>query len=246
LGWRFRGNVCPRAAGVQSRAFTEAEQKVAGEIRAGLIEIALRGSHENAVEQGLAGGRQELLIAELNHRVRNVLALIRGLISQTHGEGGDSAKYVESLNGRVQALARAHDRVTRQNWGPGPLYAIFDDEIAAYVPTQRDRFTISGPRVLLAPQAYSAVALIVHELVTNSSKYGALSDSGRVEVTLSVVPSRRIAIQMAGNGRTCRFYPDSPRLWFRDHRAGGTVLTIAFLLQPRRSRAARRSWIADL
>jgi light-regulated signal transduction histidine kinase (bacteriophytochrome)/CheY-like chemotaxis protein len=172
----------------QSRAFTEPERKIAGEIRAGLIEIALRGSHENAVEQSLAGGRQEVLIAELNHRVRNVLALIRGLISQTHGEGGDSAKYVESLNGRVQALARAHDRVTRQNWGPGPLNAIFDDEIAAYVPTQRNRFTISGPRILLAPQAYSAVALIVHELVTNSSKYGALSDSGRVEVTLNVVP----------------------------------------------------------
>jgi light-regulated signal transduction histidine kinase (bacteriophytochrome)/CheY-like chemotaxis protein len=171
-----------------SRAFTEPEQKVAGEIRAGLMEMFLRGSQENALEQSLAGGRQELLIAELNHRVRNVLALIRGLISQTHGEGGDSAKYVESLNGRVQALARAHDRVTRQNWGPGPLNAIFDDEVAAYVPTQRNRFTISGPRILLAPQAYSAVALIVHELVTNSSKYGALSDSGRVEVTLSVVP----------------------------------------------------------
>jgi len=172
----------------RSRAFTEAEQKLAGEIRAGLMEILFRGSHENALEQSLVGGRQEVLIAELNHRVRNVLALIRGLISQTHGEGGDSAKYVESLNGRVQALARAHDRVTRQNWGPGPLNAIFDDEIAAYVPTQRDRFTISGPRILLEPQAYSALALIVHELVTNSSKYGALSDSGRVEVTLCVVP----------------------------------------------------------
>jgi light-regulated signal transduction histidine kinase (bacteriophytochrome) len=171
----------------QSRPFTEAEQKVAGQIRAGLIEIILRGAHQNAAEQSLAGGRQELLIAELNHRVRNVLALIRGLISQTHGEAGDSAKYVESLNGRVQALARAHDRVTRQNWGPGPLNSIFDDEISAYVPTQRDRFKISGPRVLLAPQAYSAVALIVHELVTNSAKYGALSDNGRVDVTLSVV-----------------------------------------------------------
>ncbi|HMH30673.1 MAG TPA: HWE histidine kinase domain-containing protein [Steroidobacteraceae bacterium] len=172
----------------RSRAFTEPEQKVAGEIRTGLMEIFLRGSHQNAVEQSLAGGRQEVLIAELNHRVRNVLALIRGLISQTYGEGGDSAKYVESLNGRVHALARAHDRVTRQNWGPAPLNAIFDDEIAAYVPTQRDRFIINGPRVFLAPQAYSAVALIVHELVTNSSKYGALSDSGRVEVTLGVVP----------------------------------------------------------
>jgi len=171
-----------------SRAFTESEQQVAGEIRAGFMEIIARGSHENALEQSLAGGRQEILIAELNHRVRNVLALIRGLISQTHGEGGDSAKYVESLNGRVQALARAHDRVTRQHWGPGPLNAIFDDEIAAYVPTQRNRFAINGPRILLAPQAYSTVALIVHELVTNSSKYGALSDSGRVEVSLSVTP----------------------------------------------------------
>ena len=73
----------------QSRAFSEAEQKVAGDIRAGVIEIILRGSHQNVVEQSLAGGRQEVLIAELNHRVRNVLALIRGLISQTQGEGGD-------------------------------------------------------------------------------------------------------------------------------------------------------------
>jgi light-regulated signal transduction histidine kinase (bacteriophytochrome)/ActR/RegA family two-component response regulator len=171
----------------RSRAFTHSEQKMAGEIRAGLIEVILRGAHQNAVEKSLAGGRQELLIAELNHRVRNVLALIRGLISQTHGEGGDSAKYVESLNGRVQALARAHDRVTRENWGPGPLNSIFEDEIAAYVPTQSDRFTISGPAILLKPHAYSTVALIVHELVTNSSKYGALSDSGRVEVILKVV-----------------------------------------------------------
>jgi light-regulated signal transduction histidine kinase (bacteriophytochrome)/CheY-like chemotaxis protein len=179
----------------QSRAFTETEQKVAGELRAALIEIVLRSSHQNVVDQNLVGGRQELLIAELNHRVRNVLALIRGLISQTQGEAGDSAKYVESLNGRVQALARAHDRVTRQNWGPGPLNSIFDDEIAAYVPTQRSRFTISGPRILLAPQAYSAVALIVHELVTNSSKYGALSDSGSVEVTLSVVPAEGLRLK---------------------------------------------------
>lgn len=183
-----------------SRAFAESEQRVAGEIRAGFMEMSLRGSRENAVEQSLAGGRQEVLIAELNHRVRNVLALIRGLISQTQGEGGDSAKYVESLSGRVHALARAHDRVTRQNWAPAPLNAIFDDEIAAYVPTQRDRFVISGPPVFLAPPAYSAVALIVHELVTNSSKYGALSDSGRVEVTLSVVPDEGLRFKWRETG----------------------------------------------
>jgi len=86
----------------------------------------------------------------------------------------------------VQALARAHDRVTAQNWGPGPLNAIFDDEIAAYVPNRRDRFAIKGPSVMLQPKAYSTVALVVHELVTNSSKYGALCERGRVEVTLTL------------------------------------------------------------
>ena len=86
----------------------------------------------------------------------------------------------------MQALARAHDRVTAQNWGPGPLNAIFDDEIAAYVPNRRDRFAIKGPSVMLQPKAYSTVALVVHELVTNSSKYGALCERGRVEVTLTL------------------------------------------------------------
>jgi light-regulated signal transduction histidine kinase (bacteriophytochrome) len=170
----------------QSRPFTEGEHRIAETIRSGLIEVLWRGSLDSVAERRRGSGRQELLIAELNHRVRNVLALIRGLIRQTHSEGGDSASYVRSLNDRVQALARAHDRVTAQNWGPGPLNAIFDDEIAAYVPNRRDRFAINGPSVMLQPKAYSAVALVVHELVTNSSKYGALSDSGRVEVTLTL------------------------------------------------------------
>ena len=162
----------------RSRPFSEPEQRVAHIIRSALIEVVFRGARVNPEDPDPTSGRQELLIAELNHRVRNVLALIRGLISQTQGERGDSAKYVESLNGRVQALARAHDRVTRQSWGPARLNTIFEDEISAYVPTRRDRFTIEGPNVLVQPQAYSTIALIVHELVTNSCKYGALCDSG--------------------------------------------------------------------
>ena len=169
----------------QSRPFSETERRLADAIRTGLNDVMRRGLEDSSAERARVSGRQELLIAELNHRVRNVLSLIRGLISQTRGASGDAASYVDSLNGRVQALARAHDRVTRQNWGPGRLNGIFDDEIAAYVPTRRDRFTISGPPVLLLPQAYSTVALIIHELVTNSCKYGALSQDGCVEVDLS-------------------------------------------------------------
>ena len=172
----------------RSSPFTALECRVAETVRSGLSELVLRGLHNIDTDRQRATERQELLIAELNHRVRNVLALIRGLITQTNGEGGDATSYVKSLSGRVQALARAHDRVTRHNWGPGPLNSIFDDEIAAYVPNQRHRFTIDGANILLQPQAYSALALIIHELVTNCSKYGALSDSGRVEVTLVHTP----------------------------------------------------------
>ena len=173
-----------------SRSFSRADFGSAETLRSGLMAIMFRGSNSAEVERKQATQRQELLIAELNHRVRNVLALIRGLISQTEGEEGDAASYVKSLSGRVQALARAHDRVTRQNWGPGPLNAIFEDEIAAYVPDQRDRFTIRGTQVQLQPQAFSTFALIIHELVTNSSKYGSLSESGRVEVTLQHKPGK--------------------------------------------------------
>ena len=179
----------------QSRPFTESEQRIAQAIRSGLVEALWRGSRDSSAERSQVSGRQELLIAELNHRVRNVLALIRGLIRQTHGEGGNSASYVESLSGRVQALARAHDRVTAHNWGPGALNAIFDDEIAAYVPNRRDRFEINGPSVMLQPKAYSTLALVVHELVTNSSKYGALCDSGRVQVTLELKPGEGLLLQ---------------------------------------------------
>ena len=200
----------------RSRPFTESEQRIAEAVRSGLIEVLWRGSHDSAAERSQVSGRQELLIAELNHRVRNVLSLIRGLIRQTHGEGGDSASYVESLNGRVQALARAHDRVTAQNWGPGPLNAIFDDEIAAYVPNRRDRFTINGPAVMLQPKAYSALALVVHELVTNSTKYGALHDSGRVEVTLALNPGAGLLF------RWCEI--DGPTVQVPTRRGFGSVI----------------------
>jgi light-regulated signal transduction histidine kinase (bacteriophytochrome) len=168
----------------RSRDFTQHEIRKAEIIRVSLLDYIFRssGSADDADKSAIA--RQEITIAELNHRVRNVLSLIRGLISQTRGEAGDVESYVKSLDERVQALARAHNQLTRHTWGPAPLAAIFADEIAAYVPTQSERFTVTGPQVFLQPQGFSTLALVIHELVTNSAKYGSLSDSGRVEVTV--------------------------------------------------------------
>jgi light-regulated signal transduction histidine kinase (bacteriophytochrome) len=168
----------------RSRPFTQYEIRKAEIIRVSLLDYMFRSSSGKDDAEKSAVARQEITIAELNHRVRNVLSLIRGLISQTRGEAGDVESYVKSLDQRVQALARAHNQLTRHTWGPAPLAAIFADEIAAYVPTQAERFTVTGPQVFLQPQAFSTLALVIHELVTNSAKYGSLSDSGRVQVTV--------------------------------------------------------------
>lgn len=168
----------------RSLPFTDGEVRVAESIRSALIEVILRFSEQAGSERKRTSERQELLIAELNHRVRNILALIRGLINQTQSDGVETIDYVQSLGGRVQALARAHDQITRRNWGPALLTSLFDDEVAAYVPNKAERFIVRGPAIALQPQAYSTLALVVHELVTNSCKYGALSDGGDVTVDL--------------------------------------------------------------
>jgi CheY-like chemotaxis protein len=90
------------------------------------------------------------------------------------------------LGGRVQALARAHDRITRQSWGPAPLAGLLEDEFAAHDGAQ-GRLVLSGPDIHLQAQAISTMALVVHELVTNSCKHGALSSTGRVAVSLEAV-----------------------------------------------------------
>ena len=132
-------------------------------------------------ERRRAAERQDLLIAELNHRVRNILALIRGLMRQSR-EPGESHPALNMLEGRIQSLARAHDQITKDNWSPAPLGLLIETEAAAYLGGKRDRIESHGPDVLLQPQAFTTLALVFHELMTNSAKYGALSDSGRVTV----------------------------------------------------------------
>jgi len=165
-----------------SQPFSSSEVRVAETLRATLIEVVLRLADEASAERQQASARQELLIAELNHRVRNILGLIRGLIRQSLPAGGDIAEFVKVVDGRIHALARAHNQITDDHWGPAPLQALIDAEAAAFV-DERDRIAVQGEPVSLNPQAYSTLALVFHELVTNSNKYGALSaEGGRVTI----------------------------------------------------------------
>jgi light-regulated signal transduction histidine kinase (bacteriophytochrome) len=166
----------------RSQPFTASELRVAETMRATLIEVVLRLSDEASAERQQAAERQELLIAELNHRVRNILGVIRGLIRQSKPSGGSVEDFVALVDGRIHALARAHNQITQDHWGPAPLRSLIDAEAAAFLAAQTDRVIVEGPPILLNPQAYSTMALVMHELVTNSAKYGSLSDSGKVRI----------------------------------------------------------------
>jgi light-regulated signal transduction histidine kinase (bacteriophytochrome)/CheY-like chemotaxis protein len=165
-----------------SEPFTTSELRVAETLRATLIEVVLRLADEAAAERRQSTARQEMLIAELNHRVRNILGVIRGLIRQSQPDNPEVREFVRLVDGRIHALARAHNQITDDHWGPAPLAAMIEAEAAAFAADRQSSIISSGPPVLLNPQAYSTMALVIHELVTNSTKYGSLSDGGEVHI----------------------------------------------------------------
>jgi light-regulated signal transduction histidine kinase (bacteriophytochrome) len=179
----------------RSQPFTASEIRVAETLRATLIEVVLRLADEASAERQQSSARQELLIAELNHRVRNILGLIRGLIRQSEPTSASIADFVKVVDGRIHALARAHNQITDDHWGPAPLQALIDAEAAAFV-DERGRINLEGEPVLLNPNAYSTMALVLHELVTNSNKYGSLStQDGRVVIGWSRNAARDLIME---------------------------------------------------
>ncbi|TYC86403.1 HWE histidine kinase domain-containing protein [Novosphingobium sp. BW1] len=169
-----------------SRPWTEEEVSAAESLRITLLEVVLRMSDAAHAQREQASQQQDMLIAELNHRVRNILNLIRGLVSQSKDGASTIDEFAEIVGSRIHALARAHDQVTEKDWRPSSFYDLIRTETAAYAGHGTDRVVIEGPDALIAPSAFTTLALVVHELMTNSCKYGALSDSqGSVHVTIA-------------------------------------------------------------
>jgi light-regulated signal transduction histidine kinase (bacteriophytochrome)/CheY-like chemotaxis protein len=167
----------------KSTPFSPSQVRVAETLRATLIEVVLRLADEATAHRHQANARQELLIAELNHRVRNILGVIRGLIRQSQPDEEAVKDFVRVVDGRIHALARAHNQITDDHWGPAPLEALIEAEAAAFAADKESSILSDGPPILLNPQAYSCMALVVHELVTNSTKYGSLSGQGEVRIS---------------------------------------------------------------
>ncbi|WP_208352735.1 HWE histidine kinase domain-containing protein [Pseudaestuariivita rosea] len=179
-----------------STRWTDSEVQIGESLRVSLIEIVLKLTDNANETRQKAADKQELLIAELNHRVRNILNLIQGLVSQSRAGAQDVATYTKVLDGRVQALARAHDQLTRQEWSPSSLRQLIEVEVNAFLTNAKDRVSITGDAPMLRPDAFSTMALVIHEMVTNAAKYGALTDrSGRISIDLRIQDDGALQIE---------------------------------------------------
>ncbi|SMO44667.1 HWE histidine kinase domain-containing protein [Paracoccus laeviglucosivorans] len=192
----------------KSHPWSEADHRFAEALRISVVEVLLFNSELLADERARAAVRQRVLNQELNHRVKNILAVIRTLVSQKHHDGETLHSYTSALRGRIQALANAHDQVIRDENG-GLLRDLLQAELGPYS-AKGDDIRLQGPAISLDSRAFSVMALILHEMATNAAKYGALSQrSGQLAITWSLLPGGDCTIRWQESHVTGVRIPDT-------------------------------------
>ena len=159
--------------------------------RTGLAEFDAAASalHRASAARTRSERYQQMLIGELNHRVKNTLAIVQSLAHQTFRGSTSPKESIRTFESRLEALGGAHNLLTRQRWTGAGLKEIVENALAPFC--TGDRCTIEGPEANLSPQVAVNLALALHELATNAVKYGALSTEGG-EVSVSWTTSSDI------------------------------------------------------
>jgi PAS domain S-box-containing protein len=144
------------------------------------------GSVIDLTERKQAEQTQQLLFAELNHRVKNTLASVQAIAQHTLRSSKTPADFTDSFSGRIQSLARVHTLLSSTAWQGADLGELIRDQLLSGA-AEETRITARGPAVHLDPQMTLHCALLLHELGTNAAKYGALSAAkGWIAITWSV------------------------------------------------------------
>jgi PAS domain S-box-containing protein len=163
---------------------------------------AVRGFYTLAIdisERKQAEERLKLLAAEVDHRAKNMLALVQIMLRQTKAE--TVREFVVAAQGRVAALARAHAVLSERRWLGADLQRLIEEELAPYRAQGPSRIAIHGHPVALESRSAQSCALALHELATNAAKYGALSTpGGRIECAWSVTPDRDVVVTWTETG----------------------------------------------
>ena len=144
-------------------------------------------STRDITESRTSEQRQRLLMGELTHRVRNILAVIQAIARHTLRSSPAKEDFVERFEGRLAALAGAHTLLVQSDWRGADLGDLAHQQLEAYIAENPDRLRIQGEPILLPADIATPFGLVLHELATNAAKYGALTNSvGSVAVTWTV------------------------------------------------------------
>ncbi|WP_310498450.1 HWE histidine kinase domain-containing protein [Sandarakinorhabdus sp.] len=169
---------------VRGRAmpWTTSETDAAFDLRVSLLEVVLRRIKAAAAARERAYDRDKLLMAELDHRVKNTLANIQSLVNQASRSAQSLTGFVEGLDGRIQSMAKAHSLLTQSRWEGVSIEGLLREELEPYCESGVG-VAFTGTEIILTPKAALALSLVVHELATNAAKFGAFSVAdGRVGV----------------------------------------------------------------
>lgn len=182
----------------RSAPWSEADIAIAADFRARLVELALRfegGDHTPPDALALAK------VSDLEHRVRNILSLVRSLVGRSASSAQSLTAFVHALEGRIQVLARAYGTGDNEDGAPIPLMRLIEAELALHGGDVAARVSLTGNPVGLKPKAFATLALALHELLSNACWHGALAQpEGRVEIVWGLRTDGSLEIRWMESG----------------------------------------------
>lgn len=185
----------PHAPRIRDLLISAAPLKLGAKIT-GCVVTMVDLSQRKAAEK-----QQLLLMGELDHRVKNTLALVLSIAKRTSSTEGTVEAFQKAFSSRIQALAATHNILADRSWNSVSIAEIVRTELEPYIDDAQHRLDVTGEPVKISPRAAIALGMIIHELATNAVKYGALSAAtGRIAVEVSLDAEGRVALHWNEHG----------------------------------------------
>lgn len=187
----LRTDVRPGGGGAESHEDFLAAENVSLRLLLAQAEINAKSLLANAGiearERAASDKLQKLILEELHHRIKNTLATVAAIVSQSLRDVQGAGQAQQAIEGRLSALGRAHDLLLQAKWSSADLGAVIRSAIEAFDDPDVSRFSVGGPALRVTSGVVIAIAMTLNELCTNTTKYGALSvPQGRVDIVWTV------------------------------------------------------------